>query len=414
MAIAALSTTGAVSAALGVWPEARWGFASQPADEPTLHIGAVRFGPRGRRGYGYDFASPDAALMRAFGEAVERTVWLDRQPRHVITSTWRDLGAAAAPVPPILWWPPHGAPAEAEWRDAPLAWTRAHGLVTDQWAWVPLQLVTQRPKGEPCIRPVTSAGTAAHPCRADAILGAILELVERDAFVAAWLFTRPLSRYDLDVCSDPAVSDALTRLRASGLDAIAIALPTDAPVCAVAGIVIDQIGSRPAGAVGLCARPSAARAVEGALREALGIWHFTRVQADTGFACPDDPATLSAATRALWWARRDRWDRLAWLWTGPRQPIPADSDNAGRGETLPRLVAWLASAGMEAWIVDLLAPPLVRRCGFHVVRVVVPDLLPFWLIETARALNPVRLERLARVTGGPLPGALNPLPHPFS
>jgi ribosomal protein S12 methylthiotransferase accessory factor len=415
MATGALAAGGVPAALLTVWPWARWGFAPQAADEPPLHIGTVRFGPHGRRGYGYDFSSRAAALARAFGEAVERTVWCDRRPRRVVTCPERDLGADAVRMPAMLWWPPHRAPEAADWTPAPLAWTQAQGLVTGRRAWVPLQLVTaQRPDGEPRIRPVTTAGTAAHPRRDDAVLGALLELVEREALVAGWLLAHPLPRYDLDGCDDPAVREALARLRAGGLDAVAVALPTDAPLRVVAGIVIDRTGARPAGAVGLCARPAAARAVEGALREALGIWHFTRVQADAGYACPDEPAALSAATRALWWARPERWSQLAWLWAGPRVPVPADGDGAGPGATLRGLAAWLAAAGMDAWVVDLLEPPLVRRCGVHVVRVVVPDLLPFWLAEATRAFLPARLAHLARVTGCPLPGALNPLPHPFS
>ena len=81
----------------------------------------------------------------------------------------------------------------------------------------------------------------------------------------------------------------------------------------------------------------------------------------------------------------------------------------------PRAIAW-AAHGVSAYAVDVTSPD-VQSAGFHVVRVIAPELCQLDVIERARFLGGFRLYEAAYEAGlveRPMTLAdLNPDPHPF-
>lgn len=402
-----------------IWPGASAGAWMVPEQCPAMGAARVALGAGPRRGYGYDFAGQEAALARALGEAVERTVWVDRPPRPLPAAPPPSASGLELVLPAgLAWWPP-GAdeptrPAAPE-PGAVARWVRATGLASGTAAALPRQMVTPLGPGDALLWPVTSAGTAAHPSRERAVLSALVELIERDALLTAWLLDRPVPTLDLAESGERDLDDALRRCEAAAMRVRAALLPTDAPIHVVAAFVEPLGPSRAAGALGIAGSVSPRRAALRALAEALGLWHGTDSRLAAGFAAGDSPARLTAATRGLWWATPERWRDLVARLLGPKTALPDEptgSDRIDDTAALAALAGWLRGSGYEAYVVDLLDPPLVRRLGYSVVRVVAPGLQPFYLAEPQRAVNLERLERAARLRGI-APGRLNPDPQPF-
>ena len=278
-------------------------------------------------------------------------------------------------------------------------------------ALLPVGLV-RRARGEPWLWPVTSAGLAAHPDRAQAVLGAVIELIERDALINTWLLRASPHGCAMGSLGADA-EDLCERLTALSLRARCTRLLSDAPIT-VAGVLIGgpprQHGT---GALGLKGHTSLSLASVAAAAEAMGIlWHACRYQPPAHM--PETFVPSNGSERAQYWAEPSRWSRLERMWAGPALEPPPTPPTL-RPETLLDLItAWAAARGREMWIIDLLPAPLVRRCGFHVVRAVVPWLSPFWLNERERAYLPDRLREVAHHCGVAVPANLNDLPHPFA
>ena len=85
------------------------------------------------------------------------------------------------------------------------------------------------------------------------------------------------------------------------------------------------------------------------------------------------------------------------------------------GAGLDECASRVRAAGLESFAVDL-TPPDVGSLGYHVARVVCPGLQPLHGSHLLRFLGPGRLWRAAEhfsfAGGDPVPGRLNPYPHP--
>ncbi|MGH3050467.1 MAG: YcaO-like family protein, partial [Gaiellaceae bacterium] len=138
--------------------------------------------------------SYDAALAAAVGEAVERysTGWTDSA--EPVLDTAAGLGdEAVSPERFALFserqYEQAGFPFRPFTAATPICWVRGLALPSCEPAWLPAQLVYMpwrlRP-GETPIGRATSNGLAAHTTVAEASLTALLELLERDAFMIAW------------------------------------------------------------------------------------------------------------------------------------------------------------------------------------------------------------------------------------
>ncbi|MBI2204189.1 MAG: YcaO-like family protein [Candidatus Rokubacteria bacterium] len=398
----------------------RWTRTLAASDEPDIHAVSVTIAPS-VRGSGLDAFSAELALARGVGEAIERWAWQHAPcvAERLRIASPASLGAetfaleALAGYSPALRARQH---ARLAWTSrTPFAWTEGVALTSAARRWVPLQLVSRAAKAitgvEPELRPPVTTGFAAHPDRRVALLNALLEVVERDAFMLTWLARGPARPLDVEHAGDARLRNLVSRFASAGLVPCAVALATDVPIPVVLAMLRDERGDRPAFAVGAAARASTADATIAALIEAFACWRYVR-RLSTMRRAPTEPTDLDRDGRLLWWAQPDRWRELAWLLDGPCVAIEAEAAE-DTGATLDRLVGWFRSAGEEAVVVDLLDEPLTRRVGHHVVAAVAPGFHPMHLDETRPARWSRRLSSVPRALGRSSPPALNALPHPF-
>jgi ribosomal protein S12 methylthiotransferase accessory factor len=121
----------------------------------------------------------------------------------------------------------------------------------------------------------------------------------------------------------------------------------------------------------------------------------------------------------MFYARPDRAERAAFLDSSPERRDTRDVPALAGSNVVERIEGAcnrLAERGVSAYAVDVTSPD-VRSGGFHVVRVIAPELCQLDVLQHGRFLGGSRLYDAAYEAGlvpRPLVLAdLNPDPHPF-
>lgn len=393
--------------------------------EPPLEHCAVTLGGMAH-GSAVHLESAPAARVDAAREAVARYAWFGgtglrgRLDVRAVAS----LGAQALAVDDIAGYSPALRARERTalgWtRTTEFVWVEGRSLRSGASLWVPVQLVARRvPPGseqpveiEPELRPRVPTGVAAHPRRDVALLEALWQVIERDAFMITWLARLPTETLDVrDAASE--LGDLIARVAAAGLAPTILRLPTDIPIPVALVLLRDGRGAAPAVTLGVAARPTSDAAATVALARALGARQRVRGWLGEQRAIPRDTFRLDAESRLLWWADARRAEGLAWLTGRPGRVVPDDVAGESAAGELGRLVAWFGTAGEEIVAVDLVDEAAARRLGHHVVAVVAPGFHPVHGDEARPARWSIRLRTVPAALDLPPAPVLNSVPHPL-
>jgi len=274
---------------------------------------------------------------------------------------WRALGHPAA------WVPDASAP------DAPMAWTLVSDLATGASGWAPSALCWHQfrvPAG--CASPGQgdSNGCAAGQGRTDALVQALLELIERDSVGIWWWSRARRPSIDPESLDNPWLTRTFGMLRGQEFRPVLYDLTHDLGVPVVAAVawptggvgpLLLGFGAHPVGGVAaaravteivqaLPARP--ASEIGGDPRRGFGLvpgckLHDAAVRDDLGFLIPNDGPGISI----------------------PDHGVPP----ATAAEALQDLITRFASRNMHVWMLDQSRPDV----PMPVVRVIVPGLRHF-------------------------------------
>lgn len=350
-------------------------------------------------------ADPGAAAVIARAEAAERRAGADGAGLRLVRAPAAEL-EGAVPAGELVRWSERQVAAHG-WRvpgpAEPLLWAAATTLGgTPRWVPAVRALSIADPEGPP-LPGVTSSGAAAHPRRADAIEHAACELIERDAFLWAWV--QRLSRERIALASAPApVRDRAAACVSAGwtVDLVNLTLDT-------VPVVLAALHGPEGLALGAAARASAAAAAGRALQEAavLADGLPRRPRRDLR---PEDVAEVEDHLDL--WRLPGAAEQAEFLWSAPDEIDLRDvGDAAGPAAELAR------TAG-EPLAVDLTGP---ATAPFAVVRLLVPGLVPMTFGWDGEPLGMARLGAPVDTADGRRLGrrldleALGPLlPHPFA
>jgi ribosomal protein S12 methylthiotransferase accessory factor len=370
-----------------------------------------------------------AAWTSCLGEAAERYSGGRWDPAELTVAARGALSGRSIDPRELVLYRPEQYPAlkYAPYHDGTeLSWIIGRSLIDGAAAWVPaiaaLMEFTVRSEAE-FLFPITSNGLAAGPSLRDAVTSAVLEVIERDAFLIAWLNRLPVRVLDTATHPDLQVRDLAAIYRRRGVRLALYLLPTDNPVAVVMGVAFQDGGfGGPAATVGLGADldPAAAARkavlevgqVRPALRERVRGRDRARVAelvADPGTVSTMEDHSLLYADPAMLGA----FDFLA--------GTPAEWDELARPNAddgaLDLLLDHFAAVGQEVVYVNLTAPEL-EPLGLYAVRAVLPGFQPIWFGWQERRLAGRRLYELPQRLGlrdAPAdPADLNPLPHPLA
>jgi len=301
-----------------------------------------------------------------------------------------------------------------------LSFVEGFSLADGRPAFLPAQLVyLHYDRSEPAIGYPTSNGLACGPTLAEAVLAALLEVVERDAMMLVW--ANRLAPPRLTWHDDPWIRALDSRAFApTGLRYTAIDTSTFFGVPAAIGIVHGARGDQAAIGVGGGCAPTVRDAWRTSLAEAFSVHRWLRgllAKSPTPLERVEDVRSLEDHTR--FHGAPERAGGLAFL-EGSDEERSATDVPAVPGETPGEIVAEivrrLAERGVGAYAVDVTSPD-VEELGLKVARVVAPELCALDVFGAAPYRGGERLYRAAFEAGlveRPLTyDDLNPLPHPY-
>jgi ribosomal protein S12 methylthiotransferase accessory factor len=315
-----------------------------------------------------------------------------------------------------------------------LRWVWGFSLTEHRPLLIPFQLVYygRQIDNEPRFVFESSNGCAGGTSIEEAIFFALLELIERDAFLLHWYSRLSPPQIDLKTLKNPEARFMVERLRRQNLDVFLLDTRLDIPVPTITAVAVRRDGELGAFALASACSFDPDQAMASALAEVASRQVDFRRRTESskarlhsllrdfsGVFTMEDHAALyglpEAAIHARFLvdnaARKSAGEGYSdWLELTPR-----NDDLVGDLEHCVRL---LASAGMNQVIVVDQTTPEQRRLGLHTARALVPGMIPMdFGYGSSRAAG---LKRLYSVPIGlglrdqMTALQLNRVPHPFA
>ena len=375
---------------------------------------------------------PDLARHIAIVESLERYSSCSWADEDLIWDTPAGLGDAA--IGPDRW--PACSPTELADPHCglvpfdsrvPLRWVRGWSLTRGREVFVPAILVYLKfPVHSPSERftNTVSTGTAAHSDLREAVLGGLLEVIERDAIALTWLQRLRLPEIVVDpAVLDPEVAEyhrvgTSTELTVHLRDAT-----TDYGIPILYAVQTSEADTELSQVVAATCDLDPQRALAKIYRELASLRIALRSHARSPRAQEVTGQDMTVVGGALADAAPSMRHVFDFLLEGPR-PSRRLTD-MGRPElrgiressddSLDRVVSALERAGSEAVVVDLTTDE-ARQVGMHVVKTLVPEAVPLSFSHHARYLATPRLYEAPRAMGLKAhdEAGINPVRQPFA
>jgi ribosomal protein S12 methylthiotransferase accessory factor len=400
-------------------------FAHCHAALPDLARVTGRAGTRSAEGTGL---TCDVAAAKAVGEAVERYCSEFCDPREVTRAPYRRVQADATDPRRFVTFHPEqyrapGFPYAEVSADTVIGWVAGYSLTRRRDTLVPATLVHRgypRLAGE-SFEAMPVSGYACGNTLEEAVLGAICEVVERDAFMVCWYNDLPVPAFDLSAVRTTAARQTIDRYHAAPVTLRCANLTTDIGIPAVLALMTCSEPGWPAAVVATAAHVDTEQAIVRALQELAANHGCVRGCLEgASRPIPRNPEeVVSMEDHGLFYAAPERFPALEG-WIRPRAWLrPAEVETRASDDVLENIehcVERLAAADLEAIAVDLTTED-VASLGFHVVKVLVPGAQPIDFGMGRRHLGGRRIyeapQRMGYRDRPTLPAEINPLPHPF-
>jgi ribosomal protein S12 methylthiotransferase accessory factor len=329
--------------------------------------------------------SVSGAVLSAVGEAIERYSASIVDPDRIVWKRPEELDGE--------YLDPRGCGlyAGAQYDRSDFRYVRFDSDVTHPWVlgswadsgkpvWIPAVFVflSVELRQEQLICQGTSNGLAASTDKHDAALRAILELVERDAFMTSWLTGCPAQRIELDETLDPLLRTVLEGIEALGAMVEVYTLPTSVIGTTVLCLALGDGDRYPGVTFGLGSDLDPPSALRQAVLE-LGQTgpYLRRMMRSKTLATPNDPACVrEMLDHAAYYFPQERASAFDSLRTGETSVRLSDL-NSVTTRSLSNCISALNQAGVRIALIDVTSAD-VATGPFHVMRAVSPDLQPIW------------------------------------
>ncbi len=376
----------------------------QASGEPGFYLCRARLAPAHPWSWGRD-TQPAKARLKAVMESRERAALL--QPRGLIAAPLPDLPGAVHPADVLRYrdaqYRRPGFPYARFDEAATYWWKSAHDVFADRPCFMLADLVYLEGALSDLVRPNAytggnTSGVASHASTDQALEGAVLELIERDAFMRLWL-GQPAHGVDEALLS-PSLQARLRRLRLKGLRVELRMLPS--PYCQVAFCFAQSEAhcfTRVASGAGYL--PDAA--MDHALMELEAQVYLSMHQPQ---AAPLLPAHVQeAACHARLYQQKAYFRRADHLVCAPLPPMR----DSGTARDYHDLLARLRRDGQRLIAVDLSDGAPLRT---PTVRAFIPGLIPLKFGAGNAAEGHPAYQRTLRATRAPR--RQHAFPHPFN
>ena len=423
--------------AQGVTDSTRFSFPSIRNDVPKTF--SVKLSPRGdtadtdgravdRHGFG-STSSPEESMSRAVGELLERYS-LSVYRRGSLYRASFDEARTKCNVLDIyalnefLPWQKEKFPAYVRVGNRPITWVSGRELLSGAETLIPAQLAYWNytfESDEMILAQPDTNGGAGHFTRDEAVLAALLELIQRDGFLIYWLNSLSPKVLDVSTIVDAEIKDFLHYLRRYRMEYYFLNITTDLGVPACACVLVDAAGEEPIITVGGGSGFSFKELIFQSAGEALAI--HASVSSRVARVLPDmyEPFTdpkMGRDGRLSLWRGHKMLERFRFFISGARQSFEGFMGDAVWCDTPTKQLAYILDrfrargAGYEAYVFEA-THPVLKTLGYTAVKAVVPRLMHLYLNEHMATLAAPRLRDVPQKLGYTPAETLNPLPHPF-
>jgi len=371
------------------------------------------------------------ARVSALGEAVERYSGAVHSPVEVLYARRSELTAPSIdPTDLALYDDSQYANLPyARYDDNRLGWVTGRSLVSGEDVLAPALAVFMNyhahDDGE-FLFPITSNGLAAGRTLLEAVLNATIEVLERDAFMIAWLNRLPARRFSPLEHPDPEIAQLAELYRRRNVEIRLYKLPGDHECHVFAGIALQQRATvGPAAVIGLGADLDPVTASRKAVLEVSQVRPALRrrmrspaVQSRLKELLDDPQLVTTIDDHDLLYGSHDALPRLSfWLDIEP-EPFPwKTKKQSSRADNLQQIVRWLADHNKDLVYLNL-TPPDMENLGLYTARAILPGFQPIDFGWKERRLGSRRIYSLPFEIGLREQAAtwddLNHDPHPLA
>lgn len=361
------------------------------------------------------------AMVKLLGETIERYALTLNNNMNFIYKSFNELDAVGrlALNPKDILQTLDKRIHQANIPSAKLHWIEGISLISNKKVLVPAQLSYApyvHDRLEPALQMSTSTGAASGTSLDDAIYRGICEVVERDSFMIHYLNKISSPRIDLSSIKDKAISNIVVTLKRYKLDLTILDLTTDLQIPVFTAVLLDRTGLGPAVSVGLKAGFDLKHNIIGAIEESLMTRSWIRdefIYLDPKHKRKKVISTIE--DRAHFWLSTSTIKYLD-FWIHNNVKKIRVKNLAYSGNKLKKAVRLLKERKIEAICVDI-ADKKIKKYGFVVVKIIIPQLQPLYLDEGHRYLEGKRLYstpvNMGFLTKSRTKDQLNKIPHPF-
>ncbi|HEY4390477.1 MAG TPA: YcaO-like family protein [Paenibacillus sp.] len=366
----------------------------------------------------------EEANTTAVAEAIERYCSAYVIPERLVLSTWKELGEDALHPNEL---PLYTKEQYEQWQfpyrpfteQSKIRWVQCRSLSTGRLKWVPAAIAWDsyipQSEDEEAICFGLMTGSAAGATKEQAMIGGLLEIIERDAFMIMWYNSLSMPR--LDTRDLPVMEHFKELLDPNKFELTVIDTTSDIGIPSAFGLLMTRDGKV---SVGGSARLSMEEAVRKTLMEISQLFIGNKSQIYSQSISSILPHQVTDyGLRLPYYEQPYAHEELAFTTASsefrsiqPSPPIAADTE----AERLQYIVQQFAKRGLEVLCVDLTTDD-VRQLGMHVVKMIVPGTVQLPRSEKERIITSERIYKtpveLALRTEPILPHNLNRSPHPF-
>lgn len=307
----------------------------------------------------------------------------------------------------------------------PMYWTKGFEALSNTRALIPAQLVFwsyrfPSSSPEPYLMEPNTNGCAGHFSRDEAVLAALLEIIQRDGFMIYWLNNLSPAVLDVSTITDEESLDLIREMRRYGLDFFFLNTTTDLGVPSCTCAIVDSSGEEPIISVGASAGFTERDLIfqsAGEALMALGRSLGDRFDLGDRYEAFTD-SRVGRDERLKVWYGQEMFERFKFFVSGPVQTMPSFLGGAVAYETPAAKLGYVfeqlrkKGEGYECYWYEV-KDPLLTKLNYHVVRTIVPKLMHLYLVEPNATLDAERLHTVPPLLGYKAAETLNPWPHPF-
>lgn len=376
---------------------------------------------------GCSFFSEDEALLKCLGEAIERHCIKRYEKRKLIKGSYNEMKNQALDPQTVVCF------SEKQRRrpsfklfnfdkNTRFTWEKGTNLISGEFIFLPAQLIYLSYRlipQEKIIYPPISTGAAGGSSMVSALVRAIYEIIERDAFLIYYLNKLSGKRIALGSIDNKKIRPFIDAIESYNLKVYLIDITSDLLIPTFLSIVIDETGIGPAVSAGLKTHLDPITAILGSIQEALHPRRWIRGRTQ------ENPRLLEKVRvnninniedRALLWYPKRNIDKLGFWLNQEEKKVQIKERELSFKQQLQIILEILKKNNIETYFVDVTIPA-VKKNGYHVVKVIMPQLYPFYLIEKYPFFGGKRLYEVPYKLGfakrKTKEEKLNKFPHPF-